>query len=109
MTDNDVPILVERIAGLDRFMTAALTAQDEKVQLALTSAEKAITKAETATEKRFEAVNEFRQTLSDQAATFATKEKVDDLSAQVSRLLISLLITIVGVLIGALVLVATRQ
>src|ERR1700689_1575360 len=42
-------------------------AMDEKTSLALTASEKAVSKAETATEKRFDAVNEFRGTLSDQA------------------------------------------
>ena len=44
-------------------------AMDEKTGLALTSSKEAVTKAETATEKRFDAVNEFRGTLSDQAST----------------------------------------
>src|SRR5580700_9723230 len=41
----------------------------ENVQMALTASDKAISKAEQATDKRFEATNEFRQTLSDQSAT----------------------------------------
>ena len=45
------------------------TAMDEKTSLALAGSEKAVSKAETATEKRFDAVNEFRGTLSDQTAT----------------------------------------
>jgi hypothetical protein len=45
------------------------TSQDEKTTLALTASKEAIIKAETATEKRFDTVNEFRGTLSDQAAT----------------------------------------
>lgn len=39
--------------------------------------EKALAKAEVATEKRFDGVNEFRQTLTDQAGTFALKAQVD--------------------------------
>jgi hypothetical protein len=119
--------LVERVDAAERLTDAKfvtyrtlIDSQADKVALALSASEKAITKAETATERRFEAVNEFRQTLSDQAANFATKstvdaqftamrEKIDDLGAQVSRLLISLLISMVGVLIGALILVATRK
>jgi hypothetical protein len=104
----NVRVLAERVAGLDRL-----------VQVALQSSQEAITKAETATEKRFDAVNEFRATLSDQASTFATKEKVDGsvealntrmdgLERAVSRLLIALLTSIVAVLVSALVLVATR-
>jgi uncharacterized protein with LGFP repeats len=45
-------------------------AQQEAVQAALISAEKAVTKAEMASERRFEAVNEFRQSLSDQTMTY---------------------------------------
>ena len=44
-------------------------ASKEAVQFALAAAEKAVIKAETAAEKRFESVNEFRNTLKDQQAT----------------------------------------
>ncbi len=43
--------------------------QDKAVSSALETSEKAIIKAESATERRFEGVNEFRQTLADQAST----------------------------------------
>ncbi len=43
--------------------------QDKAVSSALETSEKAIIKAESATERRFEGVNEFRQTLADQATT----------------------------------------
>lgn len=45
-----------------------------------------MTKAEIATEKRFDSVNEFRRTLSDQAATFASAERVDALQQRVDRM-----------------------
>lgn len=51
-------------------MQTALTAQKLAVDTALGAADRAVTKAETAAEKRFESVNEFRSTLSDQQATF---------------------------------------
>ena len=119
MTEPNLATLQAQVDALDRFLTAQLESQDKQVQLALASAEKAITKAETATEKRFEGVNEFRQTLADANANFALKttvdtqfdamrEKIDDLNAAVARLLISLLVTIVGALIAALVFAATR-
>lgn len=44
----------------------AFSAQKESVQSALLSAERAVLKAEGASEKRFDAVNEFRSTLADQ-------------------------------------------
>jgi hypothetical protein len=52
-------------------------AMDEKTSLALTASEKAVSKAETATEKRFDAVNEFRGTLSDQARLLIPREEVN--------------------------------
>jgi len=52
----------QRFIDMERALTAALVAS-----------EKAIIKAEVATEKRFESVNEFRTTLSDQATNFVTR------------------------------------
>jgi uncharacterized phage infection (PIP) family protein YhgE len=52
-------------------------AMDEKTSLALTSSEKAVTKAETATEKRFDAVNEFRGSLKDQASTLMPRAEAE--------------------------------
>ncbi|MDT5036190.1 MAG: hypothetical protein QOE03_1375 [Micromonosporaceae bacterium] len=69
-----------RVRALERLLDAKLitlrTVVDshaEKAVLALTAADKAISKAEAATERRFESVNEFRQTLSDQTRTFISK------------------------------------
>ncbi|MFG1882433.1 hypothetical protein [Micromonospora sp. NPDC049102] len=70
----------QRIDALERLIDAKLAnittkidAQAAQVGLALSSADKAVTKAEAATEKRFESVNEFRQTLSDQTKTFIAR------------------------------------
>lgn len=52
-------------------------AADEKTSLALAASDKALTKAEAATERRFESVNEFRDTLRDQAGTFITRAEVN--------------------------------
>jgi hypothetical protein len=56
---------------------------------AMASAEKAILKAETATEKRFDSVNEFRQAMRDQQETFASKSetnmRLEDLSKRLDR------------------------
>lgn len=68
-----------QIANQQRFDAAqmaikdALAAQEKAVMTAMVAAEKAVTKAENAAEKRFEAVNEFRKTLSDQTSTFITR------------------------------------
>jgi hypothetical protein len=57
-------------------MSTAMTAADAAVKAALTAAETAVNKAEVATEKRFESVNEFRKTLTDQTAQFMTRDEV---------------------------------
>jgi hypothetical protein len=59
--------LTSLIGEMDKRYTIALDAQREAVQIALTAADRAVVKAEVATEKRFESVNEFRNTLADQA------------------------------------------
>ncbi len=49
-----------------------------KHTMALADAQKdAVEKADRANEKRFDSVNEFRNTLKDQSATFADKEATD--------------------------------
>lgn len=60
-----------------RAIDAAITAQRAAIDAALIAANQATTKAEAATELRFQSVNEFRQTLSDQAATFATRTEAE--------------------------------
>ena len=49
----------------------------ENVTSAMAAADKAVTKAETAAEKRFDSVNEFRDAMKDQQATFANKEQTE--------------------------------
>lgn len=51
-------------------MKTALEAAEKAVQAALAAQERAVLKAELATDKRFESVNEFRKTLTDQQQTF---------------------------------------
>jgi hypothetical protein len=70
-------MLTERSLAQKEAVAAALMAADRAVTAALISAEKAVSKAEDAAGKRFEAVNEFRQTLSDQTATFLTRGEYD--------------------------------
>lgn len=79
-----------RLNEMDRRFEAGLAAQDKAVQIAMIASEKAVVKAEVAAEKRFEATNEFRGQLADQALTFmprveaeqrigALAEKLDDM------------------------------
>jgi len=64
-------------------------AAKEGVNAAMASAEKAILKAETATEKRFDSVNEFRQAMRDQQENFANKSetnlRLEDLAKRLDR------------------------
>lgn len=89
-------LLQERYETQTKALDAAFVAAEKAVTTALNSAEKAVTKAETAAERRFESVNEFRQTLTDQAATFmprteaetrvaALAEKLDTLATRLDK------------------------
>jgi hypothetical protein len=65
------------VATLKEYHDQRFSDQEKAVQAALAAAEKAVTKAEMAAEKRFDAVNEFRQTLSDQQTTFVRQDVID--------------------------------
>ncbi len=69
--------LDERYATQTKALDKAFDASAEAVQVALSNAEKATQKAEAAAERRFDSVNEFRQTLSDQALSFLTRAEYD--------------------------------
>lgn len=90
---KDVAILEERLSGLDRLVEARFVAvsatgeaQADKVVLALAAADKAVLKAEAATSERFAAVNEFRQTLSDQAGSFINRDQFEALRETLAAL-----------------------
>jgi deoxyribodipyrimidine photolyase len=70
-------MLNERYATQTKALDAAFKAAEQAVAVALANAEKAVAKAETASDKRFESVNEFRQTLSDQTASFPSRTEVN--------------------------------
>jgi hypothetical protein len=120
-------LMEAKIVALDRVTDAKfvtlrtlLDSQAEKVALALDSADKAVTKAETAAEKRFESVNEFRGQLTDQAAVFisrpeyaqalhALEDKIADLKesrdaglggSDMSTKIIATAIAVLGSLVG---------
>jgi hypothetical protein len=87
-------MLDERYATQTKALDKAFTAAEQAVTVALANAEKATIKAEAASERRFASVNEFRQTLTDQAATFmprgeyeaAHKAVTDQITAGYERL-----------------------
>lgn len=58
-------------------VAAALVAAKELVANSFDASKQAIAKAETATEKRFEGVNEFRAQLKDQQATFLPRAEAE--------------------------------
>lgn len=64
----------QRFAAQQEAVAAALQAAKEAVANALSAAKEAVSKAEDASNKRFEGVNEFRNTLSDQAEKFITRD-----------------------------------
>lgn len=84
-----------RFSAQEKAVSAALAAQERAVAAALAAADRAVLKAETASEKRFDAVNEFRAALADNFRTLmprseseqgirALTEKLDTLTARVN-------------------------
>ncbi len=74
-------ILEER----DKRYGQRFTDLETALRAALAASEKAINKAEIATERRFESVNEFRASLSDQAANFITRSESEAATARNSE------------------------
>ena len=77
-------LLETRIGSLDRILSRRMDDAGKAIDAALVSAEKAVTKAETASERRFDSVNEFRKALSDQTATFIPRAEYDTAHASLS-------------------------
>jgi hypothetical protein len=86
----------ERIGAVEQRILAVMDERDKRyeerfnssqlaVDAALNAAEKATTKAEGAAEKRFEAVNEFRATLSDQQRTLMPRSEAEQRLADLAR------------------------
>jgi len=59
--------------------------QEKAVNAALTAAKEAVAKAEVAAEKRFDAVNEFRAQLADQASTFMPRLESEQRQSQIEE------------------------
>jgi len=59
-------------------------------EAAFANSQRAIDKADTATEKRFEGVNEFRAALADQASNFVTRKDLEALAEKIEIQIISL-------------------
>jgi hypothetical protein len=86
----------QRFDAQQKAVVDALLAAEKAVNAALASADRAVVKAETASEKRFESVNEFRAVLISQSASLmprtevdgrlaAVNEKIDDIKTRIDR------------------------
>jgi hypothetical protein len=67
----------QQFAYQEKAVATALAAAEKAVTAAMASSKEAIGKAEAASEKRFESINEFRKTLSDQTQTFIPRIEAD--------------------------------
>jgi hypothetical protein len=76
--------------SVKEYFEARLKAQEERVALALSAADRAVTKAEQAVERRLEGMNEFRAAMADQQAKLPTRTEVDSAIAVVIARLDSL-------------------
>lgn len=78
-TDTLLTHLLTLLEERDRRYGQRFDDQNAAVSAALAAAEKAVVKAETATERRFEGVNEFRNTLADQARDLMPRKESEQL------------------------------
>lgn len=67
----------DKLTNLEKSVDARFKGVEATTKSALDAADRAVSKAEAATEKRFEGVNEFRATLSDQASKFIIRSEFD--------------------------------
>ena len=65
------------LSEMDKRNEQRFTASEKAINAALAAADRAVMKAETAAEKRFESVNEFRGTLSDQQRSLMPRSEAD--------------------------------
>jgi len=65
------------VYSLKEYFDVVIDKLDEKIEQRFASVKEAVTKAEAATERRFEGVNEFRNTLSDQQRTFLPRKEYE--------------------------------
>jgi hypothetical protein len=75
--DDQKAMLNERYETQTKALDAAFKAAEQAVAVALANAAQATQKAEAAADKRFESVNEFRQSLADQTRLFLTRTEYD--------------------------------
>lgn len=76
----------QMFAALELRMDERFEALRREVITGIETSTTAVNKAETATERRFEAMNEFRGQLSDQATRFVTREEMAAVEEKMSAL-----------------------
>ena len=79
-------------------LAAAFSAAKEADAAALAAQDRAVLKAELAADKRFESVNEFRKTLSDQQVTFMPRAEADVAHRAITDKLVALKQSLDGLL-----------
>lgn len=83
----------DKIDNLEKSIDTRFESVIQSTKSALNAADKATTKAEDASDKRFESVNEFRQTLSDQATKFVVRGEftliVDRMEKDIKNLIVA--------------------
>ena len=72
---DDFDVLAERVRGNSELTKSMFDQLALRMEERFTACQAAITKAETAAEKRFESVNEFRGQMADQATHFITRNE----------------------------------
>lgn len=72
LSTKELKIIVDE---RDHRYSQRFDSQEKAVASALAAAKEAVSKAENATEKRFDSVNEFRNTLKDQQGTYVTRSE----------------------------------
>lgn len=78
------------LAEADKRNEQRFAAQEKAVASALQAAKEAVLKAEGAAERRFDAVNEFRAQLADQAATFIPRLEAEQRMSQQAERIVKL-------------------
>ncbi len=103
----------QRFTSEHEWMATSLKAQNDAVVLAMEAASKAVIKAEAASEKRFDAVNEFRATLADQQRTLMPRSeaevRLNSMAEKMDSLAKSLTIRLDAIVADVIEIRATRK
>jgi hypothetical protein len=82
--DTAMAHLQSLIDANERLTKERFVSQQQAVSAALAAAKEAVQKAESAAERRFESVNEFRNTLSDQQRTLMPRAEFESMEKAIS-------------------------